>query len=165
MAKTASQKFESLCKRLGELDAERRKVIKDLKSSPEYVTKYVTSILDAIIKNGTWYARKSQKGEAYFKLVTYNFNSKTPHITKTGSAVYTVTLDWEHFPVDATEKVNVSEVIEISAFNDLDKQVFGERTVATKFSEKDAVKKVLNARKAELETQLKKLKDEISAIK
>jgi hypothetical protein len=157
--------YEALCKRLGEVDKERREILKALRNSPEYITKHVADTLKAFATNGNWFARKNAKGEhAYFRLAGFVLNDKKITQTGRGSVLVSATLTWDYFDYQATEKKKSVDQIQISAFNEIEEQILNGRFHVPEFSEKKVMKTVLTAKKAELEDQLKKLKAEIAAI-
>lgn len=157
--------YEKLCQRLGELDKERREVLKALKNSPEFILKHVNDTLKVFATNGQWFARKNAKGEhAYFRLTGFVLNEKKVNSTDRGSVLIGGTLTWDYFDYQATERKQAVEQVQISAFNDIEPQILNGRFHVPQFSEKTIMKTVLTAKKKELEDQLKKVKAEIAAV-
>jgi ATP/maltotriose-dependent transcriptional regulator MalT len=157
--------YEKLLKRLGALDKERREILKDLRNSPEFITKYVNDLLKEFIAQKKWVVRKNAKGEeSYFSLKTFVLNDKSLTKTDRGSVIINGTLTWENYDYNATEKRLATETIAISAFNEIENQILNGRTYAPKFNEKVIQKNVLTAKKKLLEEELKKVKTELAGI-
>jgi hypothetical protein len=185
MRKNMQVKAQTLAQRLGQLDKERREVLNQLRKTPEYSIQYLKQALDSIISENSsrWYSRSNAKNEnAYFKLVSYEIVPVTPtrrtsrkltapvkqvtiNITKHKSVLTKVKLNWKYFGYNATSITDQSEEISISVFKDLVPQILNGRVLAKKFDEKSIVRATLTAKKNELEAQLKKVKDEIAAVK
>lgn len=164
MARTS---FENLCKRLGDLDRERRTIIKQLKATPQYTVKYLRNQLDAFVKNGQWFSRKNKKEElSYFKLVGFAFDEKgiTHSDTKKRTMLH-VELQWEYYDYNTPTKAKANEQIVISVFNDIESQILNGRVAAVDFNEKSLLKAQLTLRKKQLEDELKTIKGEIALIK
>lgn len=163
--KTRTTEYEKLCKRLGELDKERREVLKALRDNPQYVLKIVNDKLNNFIKNGQWYSRKNALNqESYFSLVSFTIIEKSIKKTEHGSIIIKVDLTWDYYDYISTEKKKAVEGVLISAFNEIDQQILNGRQLASKFSENVIKRNILTAQKKELEEKLKKIKEEIAKV-
>lgn len=161
---TKKSAYATLCKRLGELDTERRKILNELRNSPEHIIKLVNDKLIGFTTNANWFLRKAEKGESYFKLVGFVILSKSLALTDRGSAIVEVKLTWECYDSNNIEKKKVDETIKISAFNEIDNQILNGRVHAPKFSEKTIQKNILTEQKKQLEEQLKKVKSQLLSV-
>ncbi len=160
--------YERLCKRLGELDKERRTILNDLRNSPEAILKYVSDNLTAFINSKVWFKRTTNEGDQYFQLQNFELD-KTVHrtsisTTKHGSVVIPFLLTWECYLANSADKINKVEHASVSAFNDLETQILNGRKPAPEFDEKKVKKIQLTAKKKELEAELKKLKAELASV-
>ncbi len=174
----------SLVKKLGELEKERRKILKELRQTPEYSLMYLKQMLDGFIAANVknWYSKSNAKGAlAYFKLISYEILPTTTlttgpkylrksipakvDITKNKSVLIKLKLNWKLWDYNAIEITDHTEEINISLFNDLQTQILNGRILNTKFDEKYVIKATLTSKKKELEDQLKKIKDELATIK
>lgn len=157
--------YETLCKRLGELDKERREILKQLRNSPEFIIKFLNDKLVGFTNSETWFVRKgTTQGDSYFKLVGFVINPKTLGLTDKGSALVDVTLTWEVFANNSVEKQKITESVKVSAFNEIENQILNGRVLAPKFSEKVIQKNILTEQKKALEEQLKKIKSQLLAV-
>jgi len=112
-----------------------------------------------------WFKRLNAKGEeAYFKLNAFTLNGGKPYQTDRGSVLIPIKLEWDFYDYNAIEKKTNVENTTISAFNEIEKQVLNGRLHAEKFNEKTIQKKVLNAKKKDLEDQLKKVKADLALV-
>jgi hypothetical protein len=157
--------YETLCKRLGELDKERREILKQLRNSPEFIVKFLNDKLVGITTSSNWYIRKgTTQGDTYFKLVGFVIHPKTLSLTDKGSALVDVKLSWEVYSSTSLEKTKVDESVNVSAFNEIDNQILNGRVLAPKFSEKMIQKNILTEQKKALEEQLKNIKKQLLAV-
>ena len=156
--------YETLCKRLGELDKERREILKQLRNSPEFIVKLLNDKLVEFTTSPNWFIRKTEKGEQYFKLVGFVIVPKTLSLTDKGSALVEVKLSWDLYDSNNLEKKKTEETVKISAFNEIDNQILNGRVVAPKSSEKMIQKNILTEQKKALEEQLKKIKSQLLAV-
>ncbi len=167
MARITQSTYESLCQRLGKADAERRAVLKLMKQTPEFVSKYLQDSLKSFIASGQWFSRTNAKGElAYFKLVGYTFGGKetVASITKKGSTLISVNLEWDYYDYNAVSKKKATEQLTISVFNDIEGQILNGRKQASSFDEKKLLRAQLTEKKKKLEEELKTLKLELTKI-
>lgn len=174
--------FETLSKKLGALDKERRVILSKLKSTPEYAIQHLKQVLNGFLtENSTkWYSRANEKGEmAYFKLLSFEIIpttttikkgyiktkiSATIDVKKHNSVLTKVKLKWEFYNYGAVVKQTNEEEINISIFNDVGPQILGGRKPVVKFNEKKLVAAALLEKKKSLEDELKKIKNEIASI-
>jgi hypothetical protein len=169
MARTTNDSvYEKLCKDLGRVDTERRAILKRLKQTPQFVSKYLNDTLTSFIKTQSWFSRTNAKGElSYFKLVGFKFGGKpnAAEITKNGSTLISVDLEWEWYDYNSVSKQKcVEKDIQISVFNDVDKQVLNGRKEASSFDEKKLLKAQLTEKKEKLKAELKALELELKTI-
>lgn len=161
--RTKTSTYAELCKRLGQLDHERRDIINQLHNSPEYIVKYVNDKLNTFVKNKNWFTRLNNKNEnTYFSLSSFGIDDKSLKKTTKKSVLINVTLVWNVY--DETIKKVITENITISAFNEIDNQILNGRQLAPNFSEKEVQKNILNQQKIQLEQQLKKIKSDLAAL-
>jgi hypothetical protein len=157
--------FNSLSKRLIALDIERRAILKQMKSSPEYMISHVTEQLKSFVNNKSWFTRTNAKNElAYFQLKAFTLINKTTSKTKTGSQLIGFELVWDYYDYNSPVKKEAKERVILSVFNDIEAQVLNGRKLAHNFDEKKLLKEQLVLRKKELEEQLKAIKEEIGKI-
>lgn len=157
--------FEQLSKRLVALDIERRAILKQMKSSPEYMISHVSDQLKSFISNKSWFSRTNAKNEfAYFQLKSFAHIQKAPSKTKTGSQLIGFELVWDYYDYNSPIKKEAKERVIISVFNDIDAQVLNGRKLATNFNEKNLLREQLIQRKKQLEEELKTLRVEIGKI-
>jgi len=157
--------YEKLCQRLGELDKERRVVLSALRKSPEFIVKYVNDTLTAFVTQQKWFKRLNAKGEeSYFRLQKFTINGGKAWQSDRGSVLLPIKLEWDYYDYNAIEKKQNIENVSISAFNEIERQVLNGRLHAEGFNEKSIHKKVLTARKKELEEQLKKVKSDLALV-
>lgn len=177
--------FENLSKRLGALDKERREILDLLKKSPENCMRLLKQLLDGFVATNSksWFSRENDKGQSsYFQLVSYEITPTTNRSIRSGkqlastpatsltktkhnSMLAKVKLIWTVYAYDATKKLEQTEFIDISIFNDIEKQILNGRKRSTTFDEKSLVKAALKVKQKALEDQLKAVKGEIAAIK
>lgn len=182
MAKSA--KAESLFKRLGELDKERRKVLNEISSSPEYATHFLKQALAVLLveHKNKWYSRQNDKNQSsYFKImsveqVPLDKSTRLPRgtnkklggdltLSKSKKVLAKIKVQWVVWGYAAVELRTETEEIDISVFKDIVPQILNGRTLATKFDEKKVIKTTLDAKKKEIEAQLAKVNSEIAALK
>jgi hypothetical protein len=159
MKKPTQSEYEKLSKELGRVDKERRAILEKIKKTPEYVLKHLQNLLIGFVTANQWLSNTNAKGEqAYYKLVGFNIPKQAENgtVTKHGSNLIIVNLEWDHYPYGLALKEKKTERLEISVFNDIDKQIMNGRKPTTVDE-----KKML---KAELTTQKEKLKAEIKAL-
>lgn len=162
---TRKSTYETLCKRLGELDKERREILKQLRNSPEFIIKLLNDKLVGITTSPDWYIRKgTTQGDSYFKLIGFVILPKTLALTDKGSALIDVKLTWEVYGHNSLDKTKVEESVKVSAFNEIDNQILNGRVLAPKFSEKTIQKNILTEQKKALEEQLKKIKNQLLSV-
>lgn len=186
--KPSQSKFESLSKRLGAIDKERKQILQDLKSTPEFCIQYLNQLLNGIIEGGSkkWYSRTNdKKQQAYFQLESFEIIKENYPVARRrspmgrGAAVppsapvkfsqnkkvlVKVKLVWKLYNYGASLQTKSKEIIQVSIFNDIEPQVLNGRVLATTFDEKHFVKLALNEKKSHLENELKKIKAEIASI-
>lgn len=156
--------YQSLCKELGRVDAERRAILKRMRQTPEFVSKYLIDTLNTFIQTKSWFSRTNIKGEhSYFKLVDFNFAGKEK-ITEKGKNLINVNLIWDYYDYNSVTKQRAVEVVNISVFNDVEKQVLNGRKEANSFDEKKLLKAQLTEKKLKLKEELKALELELKSI-
>lgn len=160
--------YQSLCKRLGELDKERRQILQQLKQTPELGMKYLQDMLTSFVNQNSvkWFYRKGEKeGYSYWKLIGFTITDKTPKVTHRKKAILVnVDLEWEVYRESSNSKSKLSEQVKISAFNDVEGQVLNGRKEATASDAKKLIKLALTEKKNTLEEQLKALKAELANL-
>jgi predicted transcriptional regulator len=160
--------YQNLCKELGRIDAERRAILKRLKQTPEFVSKYLADTLNAFIVKKSWFARSNAKGEqAYFKLVGYKFTGNGEAIKLSdvkAKNLISVDLEWDFYDYNTVSKKKSVEHVFISVFNDIEKQILNGRKEANSFDEKKLLKAQLTEKKEKLKAELKELEAALKTI-
>lgn len=168
MARPTNQSaYEKLCKELGRVDTERRSILKRMKQTPEFVSKYLVDTLKTFITNNSWFSRANAKNElSYFKLVGFNFsgNKTLAEITKNGASIITIDLEWDYYNYNSVTKEKCVEHTHISVFKDIDNQILNGRKQASSFDEKKLLKAQLTEKKEKLKAELKALEAELKTI-
>jgi hypothetical protein len=160
--------YQNLCKELGRVDTERRAILKKMKQTPEFVSKYLSDTLNAFIVNKSWFTRSNAKGEqAYYKLVGYKLTGNGEAIKVTehkAKNLISVDLEWDYYGYNSVTKVKAMENVFISVFNDVEKQILNGRKEASSFDEKKLLKAQLTEKKEKLKAELKALEAELKTI-
>jgi len=159
--------FERLSKRLGEIDKERREILKQLKATPELGVKFLSDMLKSFINTNStkWFLREGEKsGISYWRLQSFKITENKPAVTaRTKALLVNVDLEWEVYAADGT-KIIKSEVIKMSAFNDVEGQILNGRRQASASDVKRVLKLALTEKKKKLEEDLKSLKEELAKL-
>jgi len=163
---TKDTQFELLSKELGRVDKERREILNKMKQTPEFIAKYLKTLITSFIEKKQWFSNANAKGElSFFKLIGFNLGvpAHSAAITKHGSALISVELIWEHLPAGSYVREKKTETVIISVFNDLDKQILNGKKIAI-VDEKKLLRTQLMEKKAQLKEQIKSLELELKSI-
>lgn len=159
--------YQKLSKRLGELDAERRKIIQTLKIQPELGIKYLQDILKSFVSSNTdkWFYRETSKGSSYWRLIEYSVKENSTFISeRKKSIIVDIKITWDVYDSETNIMTKQTDEQKISVFNDLEGQILNGRKPVSAVEVKKIVKIALTERKKSLETQLRSLKTELAKL-
>lgn len=157
--------LQKLLSRLGELNAEIRKIHITIREKPEFVVQMTRQYLTDFIKANKWFLKKTATKEEYWKLINFALRGDKPLLSKKKSRpLLTVELTWEVYPKTLAGKpVSHPQLIELSVFNDLETQIKNGMTPTT-VNEKTIKTQVLLAQKKDMEAKLREIKLQINAL-
>ena len=165
MAVTKVSKLESLFKRLGEIDKERRQIFEDIKKSPEGVIKLARNYFDEFIKSNKWFLQEGEKNKKYKRLNSYVIKNEKPFLSSAKQRPQLqVEIEWLVYDEKLTSETNIKQTVMISVFSDLETQIRNGMKIV-QMDEKTLRKKLLNTKKLALKKELADLDVQIKNIK
>lgn len=159
-----SSKLESLFKRLGAIDKERRQIFEDIKSTPEGVIKLARSYFEEFIKSNKWFLAENEKNKKYHRLVSYALTNEKPFLSSTRERPQlSIDIEWLVYDEKLTTEEKKKQTVVISVFSDLETQLRNGMKIV-QMDEKTLKKNLLNAKKLALKKQMAELDLELKRL-
>lgn len=173
---TKKTELRTYYKRLAELDTERKKVIREIKSHPAHATSYLEEAIRNIVNRGSWFIANSPKGETMpidrkdkiYRIVGGTIQRQQSNVNRINDTLYHVKLD-----IELLTGTRTSRQLTVSVDRPVDAQLVQSGTqltdreltkikkeIAQFEKEKEKQDKITN-----LENQMKLIQAEIAKLK